>query len=71
MFWLIEPKPDCRFWLAGQGRPAAPDPSAAMTQLAVAKVIAQQFGGIIGIIGHRFAEVFCASAFLLCHGIPH
>jgi hypothetical protein len=71
MLCLIEPKCDCGFWLAGQGLPAAPDQSVAMTQLAVAKEIAQQFGGVIGIIRHRFAEVFCASAFLLCHGIPH
>jgi hypothetical protein len=40
---LIEPKRDCRFWLAGQGRRAAPDQPVALTQLAVAKEIAQQF----------------------------
>jgi hypothetical protein len=42
---LIKPKRDRGLWLAGQGRPAAPDQSVAMTQLAVAKEVAQQFGG--------------------------
>ena len=46
----------------------AANPGVAMAQLAVAEEIAQQFRRVIGIIGQRFAEVFCASGFLLCHG---
>jgi hypothetical protein len=40
---------------------------ARMTPLAVAEEITQQFRGVIAIIGQRFTEVFCASAFLPCH----
>jgi hypothetical protein len=42
-----------------------------MTQLAVTKEIVQQFWRVIGIIGQRFAEVFCASAFFFVMAVPH
>jgi hypothetical protein len=42
----------------------ATDQLVAMTQFAVAKESAQQFGGVVGIIGQGFAEVRRATAFL-------
>jgi hypothetical protein len=42
---------------------------ATMAQFSMAKKIAQQFGGVIGITGYRFAEIFCASFFF--KGIPY
>jgi hypothetical protein len=58
------------FGLPGSA-PAATDPPFAMTQLAMAKQIVQQLSCVIGVIGQRFAEIFCARAFLLCHGSTH
>jgi hypothetical protein len=60
---FIEPQRDRGLRLAGQRRPPAPDQPVAVAQLAAAKEIIQQFRCVIGIIGQRFAEVFCASAF--------
>lgn len=61
---FVEPERDCGFRLAGQRWPAATDQLVAMTQFAVAKESAEQFGGVVGIIGQGFAEVCRATAFL-------
>jgi hypothetical protein len=65
---FIEPERDGGFRLAGQWRPATTDQLIATTQFSMAKKIVQQFGCVIGIVGHWLAEVFYARAFLPRHG---